>query len=127
MKTGLKKEAVLLLFSSNNITDFSLRPPETSPDMRNDTFQFSTLTVAHSERTKRVTCSLNRPSLAGDDSDLLQLSLRRQLSGLPPLVVRGVHHMEDVSELKVQALTGQPGVPRLIVVEQSSAAHKHKF
>lgn len=70
-------------------------------------------------------CVRHWPSLAGDHPHLLHLSLWRQLSGLPPLVVGGVHHMKDVSKLKVQSLTGQTRVSGLIVVKQSST-HTHR-
>lgn len=58
------------------------------------------------------------PPLAGDHAHLLPLP---QMPGLPPLLVGGVDHVEDVSEAEVQALAGQPRVSALVVVKKSSA------
>lgn len=58
------------------------------------------------------------PSFAGDDSHLFHLALRGDLSRLPPLIIGGVHHMQDVTKFKVQTLTGEAGVLGFIIVEQ---------
>lgn len=63
------------------------------------------------------------PPLAGDHAHLLPLPLASQLSGLPPLIIGGVEHVEDVPKAEVQALTGQPRVSALVVVKESSATH----
>lgn len=63
------------------------------------------------------------PSLAGDDPELLHLPIQCHLSGLPPLVVGCVHHVQDVPELKVEALAGQPRVLGFVIVKQRSATH----
>lgn len=60
------------------------------------------------------------PFLAGDDPDLLALSVRRDEPRLPPLVIRSVYDVEDVSVREAQALAGQAAVPRPIVIKQSS-------
>lgn len=63
-------------------------------------------------------CVCARPPLAGDHAHLLHLPLCRQLSGLPPLVVRGVHHVQDVPEAEVEPLAGEAGVSGALVVKQ---------
>lgn len=60
------------------------------------------------------------PSFAGDDSHLLDLALGGDLPRLPPLIIGGVHHVQDVTKFKVQALTGQAGVLGFIIVKQGS-------
>ena len=60
------------------------------------------------------------PFLAGDDPDLLALSMRGDEPRLPPLVIRGVYDVQDVSVREAQALAGQAAVPRSIIVKQSS-------
>lgn len=65
------------------------------------------------------------PPLAGDDPELLHLPVQRHLPGLPPLVVGRVHHVQDVPELKVEALAGQPGVLGFVIVKQRPAKHTH--
>lgn len=66
-------------------------------------------------------CLINPPSLAGDDAHLLHLSLRSDLPCLPPLIVRSVHNVQDVSKLKVQALAGQPWILCFIIIKQCPA------
>lgn len=56
--------------------------------------------------------------LAGDEADLLSLILRADLTGLPPLLVPAVQHVEDVPELKAQRLAEEAAVCRLIVVKE---------
>lgn len=46
--------------------------------------------------------------------------MRRDEPRLPPLVIRSVYDVEDVSVREAEALAGQAAVPRSIVVEQSS-------
>lgn len=64
------------------------------------------------------------PFLAGDDPDLLALSVWRDEPRLPPLVVRSIYDVEDVPIREAQALAGQAAVPRSIVVKQSSVKKK---
>lgn len=64
------------------------------------------------------------PFLARDDPNLLALSVRRDQTRLPPLVVRSVYDMEDIAVGEAQALAWQAAVPRSIIVKQSSAKKK---
>lgn len=57
--------------------------------------------------------------LAGDEADLLSFVLRADLTGLPPLLVPTVQHVQHVPELEAQCLTEEAAVRSLVVVEKS--------
>lgn len=60
------------------------------------------------------------PFLAGNDTNLLALSVWRDEPRLPPLIIRGIDDMENVTIWEAQALAWQAAVPRPIIVKQSS-------
>lgn len=57
--------------------------------------------------------------LAGDEADLLSLVLRADLTGLPPLLVPAVQHVQHVPELEAQRLAEEAAVRSLVVVKKS--------
>lgn len=72
----------------------------------------------------RCRSGASSPLLTGNDPDLLALSVRRDQPRLPPLVIRSIYDVEDVSIREAEALAGQAAVPRSIVIEQSSKNQK---
>ena len=76
------------------------------------------------EREGMVIMKLSVPPLAGNDADLLYFAICRHLPCLPPLVVRGVQHMQDVPEAEVQPLTGEARVLCPVIVKQRSATQQ---
>lgn len=58
------------------------------------------------------------PSFTWDNSHALLLSLRCDSLGLPPLIVTGVGHMQDVPVVEPQALARQPTVFGWVIVKQ---------
>ena len=58
------------------------------------------------------------PDLGGDDPQSCLLAVGQHLSGLPPLVVGGVGHVEDVTVEEGQAATRKTVVPGGVVVEE---------
>lgn len=66
------------------------------------------------------------PFLAGDDSDLLALAMRRDKPGLPPLIVRGIDDVQDVPIGEAEALAGQATVPGPVIVKQGSAGEQEE-
>lgn len=60
------------------------------------------------------------PPFAGDDAHLLTVSLQRDSSGLPPLIIRGIDNMENISVFKAKSLTWQPTVLALVIVKHGS-------
>lgn len=58
------------------------------------------------------------PVLGGDKAQLLQLPLLVHPSGLPPLVIAAVHHVENLPKVKVQSLGQNAAVPLLVVVKK---------
>ena len=58
------------------------------------------------------------PSFTWDNSHALLLSLRCDSLGLPPLIVTGVGHMQDVPIVEPQALARQPTVFGWVIVKQ---------
>lgn len=65
--------------------------------------------------------------LAGDEADLLSLVLRADLTGLPPLLVPAVQHVEHVPELEAQRLAEESAVRSLVVVEKSPDRNRSKW
>lgn len=59
------------------------------------------------------------PVLAGDEADLLSLVLGADFTGLPPLLVSTVQHMQHISEPEAQSLTEEATVRSLVIVKKS--------
>lgn len=57
--------------------------------------------------------------LAGDEADLLSLVLGADLTGLPPLLVAAVQHMQHIPKLEAQCLTEEATVRSLVIVKKS--------
>lgn len=57
--------------------------------------------------------------LAGDEADLLSLVLGADLTGLPPLLVSTVQHVQHIPELEAQRLTEEAAVRGLVIVKKS--------
>lgn len=60
------------------------------------------------------------PPFAGDDPHLFTVPLQRDSPGLPPLVIRGVDNVENISIFKTKSLTWQPTVLALVIVKHGS-------
>lgn len=60
------------------------------------------------------------PALAGDDANLAGLAVRPHWARLPPLIVRGVDDVQNVTKAEVQPLAGEATVFGLVVVEEGS-------
>lgn len=61
----------------------------------------------------------NSPPLAGDDAHLFTVPFWRHSPGLPPLIIRCIDDMEDVSISETETLTGQTTILRPLIVKQS--------
>ena len=59
------------------------------------------------------------PVLAGDEANLLSLILRADLTGLPPLLISAVQHMQHIPKLEAQCLTEEATVRSLVIVKKS--------
>lgn len=57
--------------------------------------------------------------LARDEADLLSLVLGADLTGLPPLLVSAVQHVQHIPELEAQRLTEEAAVRGLVIVKKS--------
>lgn len=64
--------------------------------------------------------------LAGDEANLFSLILRADLTGLPPLLIATVQHVQHVSKPESQRLTEEAAVRSLIVVKKSPERKKKK-
>lgn len=68
------------------------------------------------------------PPLAGNDTHLLAVPFWSHSSGLPPLIIRGIDHMKDVSISETQTLAGKTAVLRPLIVKQRPVkTHTHCF
>lgn len=57
--------------------------------------------------------------LAGDEADFLHLVLGADFTGLPPLLVATVQHVQHVPEPEAQCLAEEATVRCLVIVKQS--------
>ena len=64
------------------------------------------------------------PLLAWNDPDLLALSVGRDQTRLPPLVIGGVDDMQDVPIGEAQALAGKTAVSGPVIVKKGSTHRK---
>lgn len=60
------------------------------------------------------------PPLAGNDTHLLTVPFWSHSPGLPPLIIRGVDHVKDVSISETETLAGKTAVLRPLIVKQRS-------
>lgn len=59
------------------------------------------------------------PVLAGDEANLFSLILGADFTGLPPLLVSAVQHMQHIPKLEAQCLTEEATVRGLVIVKKS--------
>lgn len=92
-------------------------------------FQARPTRVAHGLATmgrrwqQKGSCSQYRhtPLFAGDDSNLLALSVRCHQPRLPPLIVGGIDNVQDIPVRETESLAGQAAVPSAIIVKEGPA------
>lgn len=67
------------------------------------------------------------PPLAWYDTHLLTVSFWSDSPGLPPLIIRGIDHMKDVSISETQTLAGKTAVLCPLVVKQRPIRTQNMF
>lgn len=72
------------------------------------------------------TFSLLLPLFAWDDSEPFICSGWYNLSGLPPFIITGIGHMQNVTEMETESSSRQTAVFQWVVVEQCSVNTHYK-
>lgn len=66
------------------------------------------------------------PLLTGDHTDLLTFSVWGHQPCLPPLIIRGINDMKNVTIREAEPLAWQAAVPSPIIVKQGPERHSER-
>lgn len=66
----------------------------------------------------------NSPLFTGDHTNLLTLSMWSHQSCLPPLIIRGINDVQNVTIRETESLTWQAAVTSPIIIKQGPETHE---
>lgn len=68
----------------------------------------------------------NSPLLAGDHADLFTFSMWGHQPCLPPLIIRGINDMQNVTIGEAEPLAWQAAVPSPVIIKQGPEMHSER-